>query len=258
MSVATINSSKFLVPSAAPANLAGGSSDFSRLLDTMHPHKTAHAATTPPLDSHVMKPLTAADLIGPGGHALRPAAALRPYTQAEVVGSHGKHATTTPQTHEPLKARDFIPGVRSKGNKEHLNPLSPSNSIPHARSSAKDADLEKQAQKWVSQTFFGTLLKQMHDSPFKSELFSGGRGGKAFEPLMDQHLADHMARGSGQKLVRSIVRQLQNRAKHKTPATGGEAELSPADQHATSAPPQSGAIGAFRNMRADVAPNTGN
>src|SRR5215831_1175256 len=33
--------------------------------------------------------------------------------------------------------------------------------------------LVKQTRKWVSQTFFGTLLKQMRESPFKSDLLDG-------------------------------------------------------------------------------------
>jgi Rod binding domain-containing protein len=75
-----------------------------------------------------------------------------------------------------------------------------------------DAKLFQTAQKWVGQTFFGTLLKQMHDSPFKSELWSGGRGGQAFAPLMDQHLAERMARGAGRGLARSIVKHIQRKA----------------------------------------------
>ncbi|HEV2293625.1 MAG TPA: rod-binding protein [Tepidisphaeraceae bacterium] len=70
-------------------------------------------------------------------------------------------------------------------------------------------DARKQAQTFVSQAFFGTLLKQMRNSPFKSELFSGGRGGEAFGSLYDQQLADRMATGVGTKLVDSIVRKLQ-------------------------------------------------
>ena len=50
--------------------------------------------------------------------------------------------------------------------------------------------IRKQTEKWVSQTFFGTLLKQMGESPFKSELFSGGRGGEAFQGLYNQQLVD--------------------------------------------------------------------
>jgi Rod binding domain-containing protein len=68
---------------------------------------------------------------------------------------------------------------------------------------------------WVAQTFFGTLLKQMRDSPFKSELFSGGQGGQAFAQLQDQHLAEHMTRGAGSKLVNGIVRRIEANAAYK-------------------------------------------
>ena len=47
----------------------------------------------------------------------------------------------------------------------------------------------------VAQTFYGTMLKQMRNSPFKSKLFDGGRGGEAFASMFDQHLADRMSRG---------------------------------------------------------------
>ena len=70
-------------------------------------------------------------------------------------------------------------------------------------------DARKQAQTFVSQAFFGTLLKQMRNSPFKSELFSGGRSGEAFGSLYDQQLAERMANGVGSKLVDSIVRKLE-------------------------------------------------
>ena len=85
--------------------------------------------------------------------------------------------------------------------------------------SIEDAQTERlthEAQRWVSQTFFGTLLKQMHDSPFKADWVSGGRGGEAFSTLYDQHLADRMARASGRQLVQSIVRQIQGRTQSST------------------------------------------
>ena len=69
--------------------------------------------------------------------------------------------------------------------------------------------LVNQTRKWVAQTFFGTMLKQMRDSAFKSDLFSGGQGGQAFGSLYDQHLAEHMTRGAGTKLVNSIVRRIE-------------------------------------------------
>ncbi|MBC8107546.1 MAG: rod-binding protein, partial [Anaerolineae bacterium] len=74
---------------------------------------------------------------------------------------------------------------------------------------SRHAQLEKQAGNLVAQTFFGTLLKQMRESPFKDEMFSGGRGGEAFGSMYDQHLAEHMSRGVGRKLVNSIVKRLE-------------------------------------------------
>lgn len=73
----------------------------------------------------------------------------------------------------------------------------------------RQTELTQQAQKLVSQTFFGTMLKQMRNSPFKSELFSGGRGGEMFTSLLDQHLSERLTHGSGQQLVQSIVKQLE-------------------------------------------------
>lgn len=75
----------------------------------------------------------------------------------------------------------------------------------------------QQTQKWVAQTFFGTLLKQLRESPFRSPLFEGGRGGEAFGALYDQRLADHMARGAGSKLVNAIASRIEaNRAYGKS------------------------------------------
>jgi Rod binding domain-containing protein len=68
-------------------------------------------------------------------------------------------------------------------------------------------ELQAQAQNLIGTTFFATMLKQMHDSPFKSDLFSGGRGGQAFSGLYDQHLAQRMASRSAAKLTRPIVKK---------------------------------------------------
>lgn len=98
-----------------------------------------------------------------------------------------------------------------------------------AAASSQHEKLSGQAQKWVAQTFFGTLLKQMRNSPFKSKLFEGGRGGEAFQSLYDQRLADHMARGAGHKLVNAITRKIEarkayaNSPKGKRPGNGSPA-----------------------------------
>ena len=142
--------------------------------------------------------------------------------------------------------------------------------------SPQHAALTRQAEKWVSQTFFGTLLKQMHESPFKSQMFNGGHGGEAFQPLMDQHLADRMARASGKKLVGSIVRHIERAARAKEPMAavnagteGRGAQSSTSDSHGGSAkerpphpnplPRSTGGEGTTRTpLRNHVAPILGN
>ncbi len=74
----------------------------------------------------------------------------------------------------------------------------------------KHQQVIKQTQRLVSNTFFGTILKQMHESPFKSKIFDGGRGGEAFGSLLDQHLADRMAAGAGSKLVNAMVKAIEH------------------------------------------------
>jgi Rod binding domain-containing protein len=71
--------------------------------------------------------------------------------------------------------------------------------------------LVHQTEKWVAQSFYGTLLKQMRDDPFQSDLFSGGSGGKAFSAMFDQELAQRMSRGTASGLVNSIVQKIEGK-----------------------------------------------
>ena len=85
-------------------------------------------------------------------------------------------------------------------------------SINTTQNSTQHDKLVHSARTWVAQTFFGQMLKQMRDSPFKSELFNGGRGGEAFQGQLDQKLAEHMANGRvGERLVQSIVRHIEHK-----------------------------------------------
>jgi len=70
-------------------------------------------------------------------------------------------------------------------------------------------ELVKQAQKWVSNAFYGTLLRQMRKSPFKSEIFDGGRGGEMFTTLLDQQLSDRMSGAAPDPLVKAIVSKIE-------------------------------------------------
>lgn len=105
-------------------------------------------------------------------------------------------------------------------------------SLAHGTPRTQHGKLVKQTQTWVAQSFFGTLLKQMRESPFKSDLFDGGRGGQAFGSLYDQHLAERMSRGVGHKLVNSIVRKIEAKAAYAKQASASNAVTPPGRTHA--------------------------
>jgi Rod binding domain-containing protein len=111
----------------------------------------------------------------------------------------------------PLDLSTFRPGHPGKAELKPLNLNERPTKLAAGSLTAKSQhdQLTDKTQKWVAQTFFGTLLKQMGDSPFKSELFSGGKGGETFSSLYHQQLADRMARGAGTKLVHSIVKSIE-------------------------------------------------
>ena len=75
---------------------------------------------------------------------------------------------------------------------------------------SQHTQLVHQTQKWVAQSFYGTLLRQMRQDPFKSDLFDGGRGGQMFSELLDQHLSERMASGAPNKLVNAIVAKIEH------------------------------------------------
>jgi Rod binding domain-containing protein len=97
---------------------------------------------------------------------------------------------------------------------------------------AQHKQLVKQTQKWVAQTFYGTLLKQVRKSPFRSKIMDGGRGGEAFGSMYDEQMAERMSRGVGSKLVNSIVRKIEAKQAYQKAAAKSAAKdgklLSPA------------------------------
>lgn len=137
----------------------------------------------------------------------------------------------------PLSQEDWIAPLKSAVMAlQPLHPepteLKPLGTSPFDLSNSQEPKsqhekLQETARKLVAQTFYGPMLKQMRESPFKDKLFSGGRGGEAFTSMLDQRLAEHMARSSDSKLVHSIARRLEGNAARQakvTPKAGVEAE----------------------------------
>ena len=118
-------------------------------------------------------------------------------------------------SHQPVS----VDAVRATSNVNDLG-RKPNATEPIRESSARNdviakspltpaGELTQKARELVGATFFATLLKQMHDSPFKSELFSGGRGGEAFGGMYDQVLSQRMAQRNADRIVRPIVKKFK-------------------------------------------------
>jgi Rod binding domain-containing protein len=119
---------------------------------------------------------------------------------------------------------------------------------------SKHDQLVAQTEKWVAQSFYGELLKQVRNNPFKSELFSGGRGGEAFGSMQDQQMAEHMTRGAGKKLVNAIVRQIEARTAYNSQKRSEDTMSQLNAPRKVEATPSTDAGGSSRNVRAHVAP----
>jgi Rod binding domain-containing protein len=194
---------------------AAGSSLFQRQLASMLPTLNQEPLTKEPLDA-----LHSDDFLG-GNPFLQPKAhVLKSLGTNDFKGVAGKIAPV--DDFKPLAEDDFLPGSKEVPQTQHEK-------------------LVEQTQKWVAQTFYGAMLKQMRNSPFKSEIFDGGRGGEAFSTLFDQNLADHMAKGSNNQLVNRIVKQIerhqaarqrQNPSSPSSPHAGVSPALSPNDSAA--------------------------
>jgi len=104
---------------------------------------------------------------------------------------------------------------------------------------AKHAALVDQVRKWVGLSFFGTVLKQARQSPFRSKIMDGGRGGEMFGQMYDQQIAQKLGRGAGAKLVDSVVNKLEaHRAYSKQSNTAGSMIARGAARHQLSNVPR--------------------
>jgi len=92
---------------------------------------------------------------------------------------------------------------------KHIEALPTNTGLRRAIIPTHHEKLVTQTQKWVGLTFFGPMLKEMRNSPFKSDMLDGGRGGQAFAEMYDDELAQRLTRGSGAKLVNSIVHRVE-------------------------------------------------
>lgn len=76
----------------------------------------------------------------------------------------------------------------------------------------KAADLRRSTGEFVGDIFYGTLLREMQKSSFKTKYFNGGRGEEAFQGQLSQELAKRIGRtrndAVAQRLFESIGKRL--------------------------------------------------
>lgn len=109
-------------------------------------------------------------------------------------------AVSAPSTAQPLPSEKAFANLLDKA----IEARPAQEATPEAKT--KEKQLREKFEILVNKFFIGTMLKQMRDSSFKSELFSGGKGGEAFGGLMDQQLAENAGGKVAKSLVDSMVR----------------------------------------------------
>jgi len=75
-------------------------------------------------------------------------------------------------------------------------------------SESRDQQAKNAANQLLSVAFIKPMLAQMHQSPFKSELFHGGQGEKVFQEHLDTVLADRIATRMNVSLGDAIYRRI--------------------------------------------------
>lgn len=99
---------------------------------------------------------------------------------------------------QPSRAAD--PGARGQAPRTPL--------VHAARGGGEQTAARQAAEELVAVTFLSPLMKMARNDPFKSELFHGGQGEKAFGKRLDQHLARDMIDGMNLPLVDAVYGQL--------------------------------------------------
>jgi len=85
---------------------------------------------------------------------------------------------------------------------------------------AQEKQVRELVQKLLGQAFFGPIVKQMRNGPWKDKLMSGGRGGDAFQSMMDQRMVEQLGHSIGGPLVRAMTERMLGRSSDHDPARG--------------------------------------
>lgn len=77
---------------------------------------------------------------------------------------------------------------------------------------SKQEQLENLTNQFVSVAFIKPMLEKMRDSPFKSDLFSGGPAGDTFQQHLDTILSDRISQRSNFPIARVMYGRMMGEA----------------------------------------------
>ena len=118
-----------------------------------------------------------------------------------------------------------------------MNALENTNSIAGtvARDQARKS-LRTAANELVGEVFYGTLLRQMRQSPLKGKYGHGGRGEEVFQAQLDTELASRAGKASGASIADAVVDRFERNAEaaaaYRTELRARLAELQQVDTKA--------------------------
>ncbi len=75
-----------------------------------------------------------------------------------------------------------------------------------AMTTSKEAQVREAANQLISVAFVKPLLAQIHQNPFRGDLFHGGQGEEAFQGHLDTLLADRVAQRMNSGLSEAIYK----------------------------------------------------
>lgn len=153
--------------------------------------------------------------------AMQPLGLRRPSYEASESQSNAAFAAflSSAVSSPGLPARLEGNVASSKGSEESqtaLNALDAAQEGPECSAGSTTADderLQEVFQKFVGQTFFGLMLKEMRKSIHKTPYFHGGLAEEVFEQHLDMTLAEKLAESSGEQFAKPMYElfRLQSR-----------------------------------------------
>ena len=105
-----------------------------------------------------------------------------------------------------------VPGLLAEadgGLRSGLTPLESSFSAELDEAAEKQKKARESADQLIASAFVLPVLQEVRNSPFKVEMFSGGRAEEVFGQQLDVILAERITQSAGFGLSEALVRQFE-------------------------------------------------